>query len=100
MKNSIFETVCPCCGAVLEIDPETKCVLFHTPSKPKSAPEDLGEAVRKLKSHEQGREKRFQAGVEAERLHKRALENKFAGLLDKSRDEPPGKPFLRDIDLD
>ncbi len=44
MANGLFEVECPCCQAVLKIDPETRAVIAHTiPEKPRMV-EDLAAA--------------------------------------------------------
>lgn len=99
MKDTSFEVDCPCCGARLEIDPETRSILSHTPAHPKHAPEDLQEAMARLKAEEKGRDKRFDNQFEAQKTRGRVLEKKFESLLKKSGDEPLERP-LRDFDLD
>jgi len=99
MKDTSFEVDCPCCGARLEIDPETRSILSHTPARPKHAPEDLQAAMARLKAEEKGRDKRFANQFEAQKTRGRALEKRFESLLKKTDDEPLEKP-LRDFDLD
>ena len=49
MSQGLFEVECPCCSALLKIDPETRAVIAHTvPVKPPPI-EDLAAAVAKLK---------------------------------------------------
>jgi hypothetical protein len=49
MSQGLFEVECPCCNAVLKIDPETRAVIAHAvPEKPPLI-EDLAAAVAKLK---------------------------------------------------
>src|SRR6516225_9429273 len=45
MAQAMFEVACPCCQAILKIDPETRAVIAHTiPVKPPSI-EDLAAEV-------------------------------------------------------
>ena len=100
MSQGLFEVACPCCDAVLKIDPETRAVIAHTvPVKP-PAIEDLAAAVAKLKGEAGRRDEVFRKQVEAEKSHGRVLEKKFDELLKQAKENPDtGKP-VRDFDLD
>lgn len=100
MAGSVFDAECPCCGAVLKVDPETEAIISHqVPEKPPSIG-DLSEAVQKLKGEESKRDQVFRKQFEAEKTHGRVLEKKFDELLKQAKTEPVGKPRVRDIDLD
>jgi hypothetical protein len=100
MAPEVFEVCCPCCGASLKVDAETHAVISHkAPEKPPLI-EDLGEAVQRLKGEEAKRDQVFRKQFEAEKSHGRVLEKKFDELLKQAKTGPPGKPGLRDIDLD
>ena len=100
MPEEVFETECPCCGTVLEIDAANQVILSHQEPAPQSSPQDLQEAVRHLRSVEQARDEQFQKQVDAKRRHEEEASKRFDGLLKKARIEGPVKPALRDIDLD
>src|ERR1019366_601444 len=69
MAKGMFEVPCPCCKAVLKIDPETQAVIAHTvPEKPPLI-EDLAAEVVKLKGEGARREELFQKHFEAEKSH-------------------------------
>ena len=56
----MFEVECPCCQAVLKVDPDTRAVIAHTvPVKPPPI-EDLAAEVAKLKGAGARREELFQ----------------------------------------
>ena len=82
------------------MDAATQTILTHQAPKPESVPEDLQEAVQRLKAEQGARDERFRQQVDLERQHGQTLENRFEGLLKKARTEGPQKPALRDIDLD
>jgi len=95
----LFEVECPCCQAVLKIDPETRAVIAHTvPEKPKLI-EDLAAEVVKLKGEGARREQLFQKNFEAEKSHGKVLEKKFDELFKRAKENPDEKPPTRDIDL-
>lgn len=95
----MFEVECPCCQALLKIDPETRTVIAHTvPEKPKTI-EDLAAEVAKLKGEGARREQLFQKSFEAEKQHGQVLQKKFDELFKRAKENPDLKPPTRDIDL-
>ena|SRR5690242_18121118 len=96
---ALFEVECPCCQAILKIDPETQAVIAHTvPEKPKTI-QDLAAEVVKLKGEGARREQLFQKNFEAEKSHGKVLEKKFDELFRRAKENPDEKPPTRDIDL-
>ena len=95
-----FEVTCPCCGAVLKVDAETKGVISHTaPVRPKTF-NDIEEAARAMKDQDTRRESMFRQSVEAQKHSADLLEKKFQEAVRKAKETPDtGKP-LRDFDLD
>jgi len=99
MAQPMFEVACPCCDAVLKIDPETRAIIAHTvPVKPLPI-DDLAAEVAKLKGAGDRREQLFQKQFEAERSHGKVLEKKFDELFRRAKEDPDQKPPTRDIDL-
>jgi hypothetical protein len=100
MAKAMFEVPCPCCQAILKIDPETQAVIAHTvPVKP-PAIEDLAAEVEKLKGAGARREEVFRKQFEAEKTHGKVLEKKFDELFKRAKENPDLTPPKRDIDLD
>ena len=96
----MFEVACPCCQAILKIDPETRAVIAHTvPAKPPSI-EDLAAEVAKLKGEGARRDEVFRKQFEAEKTHGKVLEKKFDELFKRAKENPDLTPPKRDIDLD
>ena len=96
----MFEVECPCCQAVLKIDPETQVVIAHTvPVKPLPI-SDLAAEVAKLKGEGARREEVFQKQFEAEKSHGKVLEKKFDELFKRAKESPDTERPMRDIDLD
>ncbi|HXY47913.1 MAG TPA: hypothetical protein VEI01_00590 [Terriglobales bacterium] len=97
---SIFEVTCPCCGAVLKVDTETRAVVAHTaPVVPKTF-NDIEEAARAMKEQDSRRESIFRQSVEAQKHASDLLEKKFQEAVKKAKESPDtGKP-IRDFDLD
>ena len=100
MAQGMFDVVCPCCQAILKIDPETRAVIAHTiPEKPRLI-DDLAAEVEKLKGAGARREEVFQKQFEAEKSHGKVLEKKFDELFKRAKENPDEKRPMRDIDLD
>jgi hypothetical protein len=95
--SSLFEIKCPCCEAILQIDPELKVVISHQEHKRPPAIEDMGAAVQKLKSEEARRGEVFQKSFDDHKSHQKVLERKFDELLKQAKENPdiapPKKPF-------
>jgi hypothetical protein len=100
MSKGMFEVECPCCQAVLKIDPETCAVIAHTvPVKPMPI-SDLAAEVAKLKGEGARRDEVFQKQFEAEKSHAKVLEKKFDELFKRHKESPDVQRPMRDIDLD
>jgi len=99
-NSSLFEVTCPCCNAVLKIDPGTKAVIAHTTAvKPKMF-NDMEEAARAMKEQDSRRDSIFQQSMEAQKHSAELLEKKFQEAVRKAKETPDtGKP-IRDFDLD
>ena len=77
MSKGLWDIRCPCCEAMLRIDPETRAVISHkVPEKPKPI-EDLAAEVAKLKGAAGRRDEVFQKQVEAQKMHAKVLDKKF-----------------------
>lgn len=99
-RDSNFDVTCPCCGAVLKIDPGTRNIIAHTaPVKPKTF-NDMEEAARAMKEQDSRRDSIFRQSMEAQKHASELLEKKFQEAVKKAKETPDtGKP-IRDFDLD
>ena len=95
----MFDVDCPCCQAILKIDPETCTVIAHTEREKPKPIEDLAAEVAKLKGEGARREQLFQKSFEAEKQHGQVLQKKFDELFKRAKENPDEKPPTRDIDL-
>lgn len=94
-----FEVGCPCCGAVLKVDPATHAVIAHTAAvKPKMFA-DLEDAARVMREQDSRKESIFQQSVQAEKNRSDVLEKKFQEAMKRAK-ETPDTPQIRDFDLD
>lgn len=99
-SSSPFEVPCPCCGAMLKVDPATQSVISHIPKAVPKTFNDMEEAARAMREQETRKESLFRQSVEAEKNKADVLDKKFQEALRKAKESPDtGKPF-RDFDLD
>ena len=98
-ENKTIQVSCPCCDALLTIDPVLAAVLDHKmPVRPHMAVE-MKDAVKMVNEEAGRRDEKFKQFAEAEKNKSKVLEAKFQELFKKAKDEPLTKP-LKDIDLD
>lgn len=99
-KVAPFEVTCPCCHALLKVDPETQAVIAHTaPVQPKTFA-DIEAAAKAMKEQDSRRDSIFRQSVEAQKHASDLLEKKFQEAVKKAKESPDtGKP-IRDWDLE
>jgi hypothetical protein len=98
-KPTTIQITCPCCDAILTIDPALAVVLDHKlPVRPQLAV-DLKDAVKMVHGEAARRDEKYKQIAEAEKNKSKVLEAKFQELFKKAKEEPITKP-LKDIDLD
>ena len=99
-QMSAFDVVCPDCGAILTVDPETCSIIGHKSAPRKRTFEDFEGAARAMRDQEERKESIFRQSMEAERNKKDVMERRFAEAVKRAKDDPTtGKP-LREFDLD
>ncbi|MFN7921398.1 MAG: hypothetical protein U0Q16_14950 [Bryobacteraceae bacterium] len=99
-KPALLDVTCPCCEAVLRVDPSTGAVITHK-EKPKPAPiEDLRTAVARLKEEEAARDEKFRKSFEQEKTRKDVLNRKFDELFKQAKEDPDMEPRRKEIDWD
>ncbi len=95
-----FEVGCPCCGAVLKIDPGMQAVISHVAAvKPKMFA-DLEGAAQAMREQDTRKESLFRQSVEAEKHKAELLDKKFQEAFKTAKEAPDKGPLVRDIDLD
>lgn len=99
-KTDWLEVACPCCGATLRIDMETRAVLLHREPEKKPLIEDLHAAVQQLKGEADRRNDLFEKSFASHRNSDRVREKKFEELLKQAKDDPSTGPPKRPFDLD
>lgn len=98
-ESTTIQVSCPCCDAILTIDPSLSTVLTHKlPERPQIVTQ-LKDAAKFVKEEATKRDEKYQQIAEAEKNKSKVLEAKFQELFKKAKEEPITKP-LKDIDLD
>jgi hypothetical protein len=98
-NSSTIVVTCPCCDAILTIDPGLSTVLTHKlPERPQIVTQ-MKDAAKFVKEEATKRDEKYQQIAEAEKNKSKVLEAKFQELFKKAKEEPITKP-LKDIDLD
>src|SRR5581483_6432443 len=94
-RPGAFDVTCPCCRAVLTVDPDVRTVLAHR-APPRSGPlSSLDQALDSLRGAGARREAAFREAAEAERTKGDVLARKLGEGLKRAKDspDPPVRPF-------
>jgi hypothetical protein len=95
-----FDVICPDCGAILKVDPETKGILSHTSAPRKRTFEDFEAAAKAMREQDVRKEDIFRQSIEAEKNKQQLFDKRFEEALRKAKESPDeGRP-LREFDLD
>ena len=91
-----LDVICPCCEALLKVDPETGSVIWADKKKPK--PKDFDDLVSKVGSRRSVIDQKFARSVQQTRHQTEILDKKFeeARKRAESDDKPPPHPFEND----
>ncbi len=84
-KSGVFETACPCCGAILWIDGETCEVIKSERTKKKKG--SLDDLLVKEKKRQEEFDRRFDAGFELRQEKKTKAEELFQKALEKAESD-------------
>ena len=95
----LFDVGCPCCGALIKVDPESRAVIAHTPPVRPKTFNDFEEATRAMREQDVRRESLFQQSVANEKNKADLMEKKFQEAVKKAKETPDSGRPLRDIDL-
>ena len=99
-NSSPFDVTCPCCSAVLKVDPGARGVIAHTAAATPKTFADFEDAARAMREQNSRKESVFRQAVEAQKNSSDLLEKKFQEAVKRAKESPDtGKP-IRDFDLD
>ncbi len=100
MPTRLLEVACPCCEAMLKVDPATGAVITHKLKEKPRPIEDLKTAVSRLKQEEVARNEKFNRSVEEQKNRKDVLNRKFDELFKQAKEDPDMVPRRKEIDWD
>lgn len=92
-----LEIICPCCEAMLVIDPVSGEVLLHKAKETKNST-SLEAMVSNLETQKSEAAKRFEKQLESQKDRARILEEKFKEAM--KRADKSDKPLINPLDLD
>ena len=98
--SKFLEVECPCCGATLHVDLETRAVIRHQEPEKKPIIEDLQAAVQQLKGEAERRNDIFEKSFASHLNSDKVREKKFEELLKQAKEDKSGAPPKRAFDLD
>jgi len=85
-----LDVSCPCCGALLKVDPETGSVVWA--DKKKAPAKNFDELVSRVASQKDVLEDKFARSVAQTRNQKDILEKKFEEAKKRAAADPTGRP--------
>ena len=85
-----LDVECPCCGALLKVDPETGSVVWA--DKKKAPAKDFDDLVSRVQSQKSVLDEKFARSVEQTRHAKEILEKKFEEARKRAAENPTVRP--------
>ena len=76
-QSNAFDVTCPCCNAVLKVDPGAQAVIAHTPHAAPKTFADFEDAARAMREQNNRKESVFRQAVENQKNSADLLEKKF-----------------------
>ena len=91
-----LDILCPCCEAILKVDPETGSVVWADKKKPKA--KSFDDLVSRVGSRRGVIDQKFARSVQETRHASEILEKKFEEARKRAEadDKPPPHPFEND----
>ena len=85
-----LDVECPCCGALLKLDPETGSVVWA--DRKKEPAKDFDDLVSRVQSQKNVLDEKFARSVEQTRHSKEILEKKFEEARKRAAADPTKRP--------
>jgi molecular chaperone GrpE (heat shock protein) len=85
-----LDVACPCCGALLKVDPDSGAVVWA--DKKKAPPKDLDDLVDRVRSQKSVLDEKFARSVQQTRNARELLEKKFEEARKRAAADPTGRP--------
>jgi len=85
-----LDVTCPCCGAMLKVDPETGSVVWA--DKKKAPPKDFDDLVSQVASRKNVLDEKFARSVQHTKHASAILDKKFEEARKRAEADPTSKP--------
>lgn len=85
-----LDITCPCCEALLKVDPETSSVVWA--DKKKAPAKDFDDLLNRVHSQKSVLDEKFARSVQQTRHQKEILEKKFEEAKKRAAADPDTKP--------
>jgi len=85
-----IDITCPCCEAMLKVDPETGSVIWV--DKKKAPAKDFDELVNRVQSQRSLLDEKFARSVQQNKNSREILDRKFEEAKKRAEADPGGKP--------
>jgi hypothetical protein len=85
-----FDVTCPCCEALLKVDPETGAVVWA--DKKKAPPKDFDDLVSRVGRNKSVIDEKFARSVQQTRHASEILDKKFEEARRRAEADPTAKP--------
>jgi hypothetical protein len=85
-----IDITCPCCGALLKVDPGTGSIVWA--EKKKEPAKDFDELVTRVRSHKNVLDEKFARSVQQTKNQKEILDKKFEEARRRAAQNPNERP--------
>jgi len=85
-----LDVTCPCCEALLKVDPETGAVVWA--DKKKAPPKDFDDLVSRVTSNKGILDEKFARSMQQTKHQREILEKKFEQARRRAAADPNGRP--------
>jgi hypothetical protein len=85
-----LDVACPCCGALLKLDPDSGAVVWA--DKKKAPPKNLDDLVDRVRSQKSVLDEKFARSVQQTRNAREVLEKKFEEARKRAAADPSARP--------
>jgi hypothetical protein len=85
-----LDIACPCCGALLKVDPETGAVVWA--DKKKAPAKNFDELVSRVQTQKSQLDEKFARSVQQTRHQREILDKKFEEARRRAAADPTGRP--------
>ena len=89
-SSSVFEITCECCGAKIDVDPQTRSIFFTEKKGMKKR--NFEEVVKDVTSVGERAEEKFKKNLENQKNQKEKLERLFEEAKKKAEKDPNKRP--------